>query len=203
MFITFEGIDFCGKSTQVKLLETYLIQNRKSIVKTIREPGGTEISEKIRTILLEKKISDMSIETEILLFSASRAQLVQKVIKPNLVDGKVVISDRFHDSTTAYQGYGRGIPLDYIKAINEFAIDGCLPDVTFILDIDLETAEVRRQVKNSELDRMESSGRNFFERVRAGYLELASGHKRFVILDGKDDIMTIHKKIIDEVEKRF
>lgn len=203
MFITFEGIDHCGKSTQVKLLENYFIDEKGQDVINIREPGGTGISEKIRSILLDKKISDMKIETEILLFSASRAQLVREIIKPGLQKGKVVISDRFHDSTTAYQGYGRGIPLEYINAINSFAIEGCVPDITFIIDIDLETAEERKRSKNSVLDRMEIAGREFFERVRTGYLEIASTHKRFVVINGKDEINIINKRIIEEVKKRF
>ncbi|NUN09814.1 MAG: dTMP kinase [Ignavibacteriaceae bacterium] len=203
MFITFEGIDHCGKSTQVKLLENYFINEKGLDVINIREPGGTGISEKIRTILLDKKISDMKIETEILLFSASRAQLVREVIKPGLEQGKVVISDRFHDSTTAYQGYGRGIPLEYINTINSFAIAGCVPDITFIIDIDLETAEERKKSKNSVPDRMEIAGREFFERVRNGYREIARTHKRFVLIDGKDEIGIIKNRIIEEVKKRF
>ncbi len=203
MFISFEGIDFCGKSTQVKLLSDYLLNERGFKIQNIREPGGTQISEKIRTILLDRKIFDMTIQAEILLFSASRSQLVQQVIKPSLNEGTVVISDRFHDSTTAYQGFGRGISIEYIETINRFAIDGTLPDVTFILDIDVETAEKRRVQKNTVPDRMESAGKEFFTRVRDGYLTMARSDKRFVVIDGKMDVMNIHKEIINEVENRF
>ena len=121
MFITFEGLDFCGKSTQVEILKNYLESKGKD-VKIIREPGGTEISEKIRDILLDKKNSEMTIESELLLFSSSRAQLVRERIIPLLKEGYFVISDRFHDSSVAYQGYGRGISISSVKEIQNFTI---------------------------------------------------------------------------------
>ena len=143
MFITFEGIDFCGKSTQVELLKNYLIGINKK-VHLIREPGGTEISEKIREILLDKKNNAMVMETEIFLFSASRAQLVKEVIRPYLQKGYYVISDRFHDSSTAYQGYGRGLPVDSILKIHNLAIGDTIPDITFFIDIPNEVAFQRK-----------------------------------------------------------
>jgi dTMP kinase len=201
MFITFEGIDFCGKSTQIELLKSYLLKNKKK-VQVIREPGGTKISEKIRTILLDKENSKMLMETEFLLFSASRAQLVREKIRPYLDEGIYVISDRFHDSSTAYQGYGRGISIEVILSIHKLAIGNTIPDVTFFLDIPVEVAEQRRQEKLSEyLDRIEISDMGFFSRVRNGYLELAKNENRFRILNGTDSVENIQEKIINEIEK--
>lgn len=200
MFITFEGIDFCGKSTQVNLLKKYLEDKNKD-VKLIREPGGTDISEKIREILLDKSHEKMFIETEVLLFSASRAQLVREVIQPYLKENIYVISDRFHDSTIAYQGFGRSIPLDFIRKINEFAIGGAIPDLTFIIDISIEESGRRKsQVKKELLDRIELSEINFYKKVRDGYLYLAGTEKRFKILDGMLSIKEIHEQIINEIK---
>ena len=201
MFITFEGIDFCGKSTQIELLKSYLLKNKKK-VEVIREPGGTEISEKIRTMLLDKQNSKMLMETEFLLFSASRAQLVREKIRPYLEKGIYVISDRFHDSSTAYQGYGRGISIEVILSIHKLAIGNTLPDITFFIDIPVEIAEQRRQEKLSEhLDRIENSNKDFYSRVRNGYLELAKNENRFRILNGTDSIENIHENIINEIDK--
>ena len=201
MFITFEGIDFCGKSTQIELLKSYLLKNNKK-VQVIREPGGTEISEKIRSMLLDKENCKMLMETEFLLFSASRSQLVREKIRPYLDEGIYVISDRFHDSSTAYQGYGRGISIEVVFSIHKLAIGNTIPDVTFFLDIPVEVAEQRRQEKLSEhLDRIEISDMDFFSRVRNGYLELAKNQNRFRILNGTDSVDNIQEKIIYEIEK--
>ncbi len=199
MFISFEGIDFCGKSTQVELLKEYLIKQNKK-VQLIREPGGTQISEKIRDILLDKKNNAMVMETEIFLFSASRAQLVREVIRPYLEAGYYVISDRFHDSSTAYQGYGRGLPLDAILKIHNLAIGNTIPDLTFIIDIPTNVAlERKRNKSRSDLDRIELSNNNFYEKVRVGYLELATKENRFRVIDGTETIEKIHQKIIYEI----
>jgi dTMP kinase len=200
MFITFEGIDFCGKSTQVELLKNYLVSCNKK-VHLIREPGGTEISEKIREILLDKKNNAMVMETEIFLFSASRAQLVKEVIRPYLQKGYYVISDRFHDSSTAYQGYGRGLPVDTIMKINNLAIGDTIPDVTFFIDIPNEVAVERKAKKTHlDLDRIEVSDNLFFERVRAGYHYLAEKEKRFRIIDGTQSVKKINEQIINEIK---
>ncbi|MEO8232604.1 MAG: dTMP kinase [Ignavibacteriota bacterium] len=200
MFITFEGIDFCGKSTQVKLLKDYLIEQKKEVY-LIREPGGTEISEKIRAILLDKKNNVMVMETEIFLFSASRAQLVREVIRPYLQKGYYVISDRFHDSSTAYQGFGRGLSVDAILNIHNLAIGDTIPDITFFIDIPNSVAIERKQnVAHSELDRIEVSDNNFYERVRDGYLYLAKKEKRFRIIDGTQNINQINEQIIKEIK---
>jgi len=201
MFITFEGIDFCGKSTQVKLLKEFL-ESKGKTVKIIREPGGTEISEKIREILLDKKHLNLTIETEIFLFSASRAQLVREVIQPYLEKNYYVLSDRFHDSTTAYQGFGREIPLPIVEQINNLVIGKTIPDLTFFIDIPTEEAGNRKHLNSLvELDRIELSKNDFYERVRKGYFYLAEKEPRFKVLNGLQDINTIHNEIITEVEK--
>ena len=199
MFITFEGIDFCGKSTQVELLRKYLTERNKN-VEIIREPGGTKISEMVRSILLDKIHDNMCNETEIFLFSASRAQLVREKIRPYLMKGYYVISDRFHDSSTAYQGFGRGLSIDAIININSLAIGETIPDITFFVDIPVEEAENRKQQKYiHELDRIEVSEKEFYEKVRSGYLYL-SKDKRFRIIDGTKSVLEIHKEIVKEIE---
>jgi dTMP kinase len=199
MFISFEGIDFCGKSTQVELLKKYLLGKNKE-VEIIREPGGTEISEKVREILLDKKHYHMFMEAEIFLFSASRAQLVREKIRPCLEKGIYVISDRFHDSTTAYQGFGRGIDPETVKHINNLAIGKTIPGLTFIVDIPVEVAEQRKNQKhNMELDRIEVSDSGFYNRVRQGYLSLAEKEKRFKIIDGTLSIQEVHNKVVNEL----
>lgn len=201
MFISFEGIDFSGKSTQIDLLKNYLT-GKGNKVEIIREPGGTEISEKVRTVLLDKENSNMYWETEFLLFSASRAQLVREKIRPYLKDRIYVISDRFHDSSTAYQGFGRGIPIQVILNIHKLAIGDTIPDITFFIDIPVEVAQQRSRKKISKnLDRIERSEDEFYEKVRNGYLQLADTEKRFRIINGMEDINVIHRKIINEIEK--
>lgn len=201
MFITFEGLDFCGKSTQVQLLEKYFKESGKQ-VKIIREPGGTPISEKIRDILLDKKNSEMSIETELILFSASRSQLVNQVIIPAIQKDVFVISDRFHDSSIAYQAFGRKINLEFVEELQRFVIGKAVPDLTFFLDIPIEEVLKRKsKVKSIELDRIELSEMDFYERVREGYLYLAKKEKRFFSINGNLSIVEIHKKIIEKVEK--
>lgn len=200
MFITFEGIDFCGKSTQIELLKNHLKKQNKK-VKIIREPGGTLISEKIRELLLSKKNGEMFNEAEIFLFSASRAQLVRERIQPLLNEGFYVLSDRFHDSTTAYQGYGRGVDLDTVKKINNLAIDGTIPDLTFIIDISINIAEGRKLLKEREqLDRLEILDEEFFNNVRNGYLKMANEEKRFKIINGELDKINISEIIFNEVK---
>jgi dTMP kinase len=199
MFISFEGIDFCGKSTQVELLQSYLINKGKKVL-LIREPGGTEISEKIRDILLDKKNYKMQMEPEILLFSASRAQLVREKIRPFLEEGYYVISDRFHDSTTAYQGYGRGIPIESVIHINRVAIENTIPDITFFIDIPVSVYNIRKNMKHEgELDRIEISHDQFYDRVRKGYLEIAKMEKRFRVINGTLSIGEIHNIIVNEL----
>ncbi len=200
MFITFEGVDLCGKTTQAEILIRRLKDLGYDVV-FVREPGGTKISEIIRNILLDLRNCEMDSITELFLFSASRAQLVREVILPSLKNGKIVVCDRFYDSTLAYQGYGRGIDIEKIKVINELASFGLTPDITFLIDIPVEEIYRRKQkavesgnAKNT-VDRMEISGFEFYERVRWGYLEIAKMSERFVVIDGTKGIDEISEKI--------
>lgn len=202
MFITFEGLDFCGKSTQVQLLEKYLVEEGKKVI-VLREPGGTPISEKIRDILLDKKNSEMKFETEALLFAASRSQLVNETIIPALKNNIYVLSDRFHDSSIAYQSYGRGLSKNFVVELQKFVIKEAVPTITFFIDIPVDEV-VRRmsKVKKVELDRIESSKVDFYERVRKGYLELSSSQKRFKVLNGLLPIPKLHEQIVSEINLR-
>lgn len=196
MFISFEGIDASGKSTQVKLLEEYLKSRHKRVL-VVREPGGTKLSEEIRGILLSKENFNMVKECEIFLFSASRAQLVREVIIPKLKEGFIVISDRFHDSTTAYQGIGRDIDLETVYQIHKLAIDDCIPDLTFFIDITFEESIRRKEVQNLFPDRIESLGNDFYKKVRDGYFKIAELEpSRFKVIDGMRDPAEIHNEII-------
>ena len=197
MLITFEGIDGSGKSTQIQLLKTFIEANLGRNVVVYREPGGNIVSEKIRSLLLD---TDFEIQpvTEMLLFSAARAQLVADDVMPNLKNGSIVILDRFYDSTTAYQGYGRGAaPINEIHALNHFAALGLKPDVTFYLRLDLEEAQLRRS--GDEKDRMERSGNVFYEKVIQGFDEMAKQESRFCVLDASLSKEEIHRLITEKV----
>jgi dTMP kinase len=184
MFITFEGIDCSGKSTQIDHLIRKLRRGHWDVL-VVREPGGTEISERIRTLLLDVRHGEMDGSTELLLFSASRSQLVTERIQPALERGDIVIADRFHDSTTAYQGFGRGIDVEAITHIHRIATHGLSPDISFFLDISVEESLKRRSARAGSIDRMEAADTAFFERVREGYLSIASiSPSRFRIIDG-------------------
>jgi dTMP kinase len=200
MFLSFEGIDCCGKTTQAKLLVEKL-QELNHTVLFLREPGGTEISEQIRQILLNKKNLKMTQITELLLFSASRSQLVTEVIKPAIAKGTIVITDRFVDSTTAYQGYGRGLHHGGVKSINMIATSGLMPKKTFFIDIPVQEMYSRRLANRQETDRMEMSNEDFFNRVREGYIELAKEEPgRYVTIDGRQEINVIKEIIWKEVD---
>jgi dTMP kinase len=192
--ITFEGLDFSGKSTQVGLfLERLTRENMKATV--VRDPGGTGIGERIRAILLDRQILTMSDFTELFLFSASRSQLVHEVVKPMLESGTVVVLDRFYDSTTAYQGWGRGLPIEAIATMNHLASHGMVPAITFFIDIPVEEVERRMLLQKNGADRMEMSGRVFYERVREGFLHLAETNRRFEVIDGTLAIEEIQRKV--------
>lgn len=201
MFITFEGLDFSGKSTQIGLLADRLSREGFD-VKVIRDPGGTEIGEKVRSILLDKGSLRMADLTELFLFSASRSQLVHELILPALERGTMVVCDRFYDSTTAYQGWGRGLPLDVIRTVNHIAATGLVPDITFFMDIPVHQVEERMRKQESRADRMESSGQGFYERVRKGYLQLAAEEKRFEVVDGLLPVDAVHAMIWERVQKQ-
>lgn len=195
MLITFEGLDFSGKTTQIKLLTDKLRQHQYDVL-VVREPGGTPISEKIRDILLDKKNLEMTQIAELLLFSAARTQLVSQIIIPALQSGKIVICDRYDDSTTAYQGYGRGISLEAVKHINKLATLGTVPDITFFIDIPLSEVAHRLKESKASADRMESSGDTFYEKVRTGYFQIANNDpKRFLVIEGNRSIETVADEI--------
>ncbi len=195
MFLSFEGLDGSGKTTQAKLLQEKLVAEQYT-VQFLREPGGTEISERIRDILLDKKHLGMTEIAELLLFSSARTQLVTQVIQPALEKQTIVLCDRFVDSTTAYQGYGRGLQLDAVKTINAFATCGVLPHKTFFIDIPVDEMYRRRTANNLSVDRMEMSSKEFYERVRNGYHAIAKEEPhRFIIINGMQNVETIHQEI--------
>ena len=210
MLITFEGIDGAGKSTQVTKLKRHLEELGREVM-TLREPGGTPVAEQIRELLLESR-NDITPVGELLLFAASRAELAQRVILPSLESGTDVILDRFFDSTTAYQGYGRGLDLDMLAEINRIASCGLSPDVTFFLDLTPEDALMRKFSEKSlplafeseELDRMENSGLDFYRRVRSGYHAIgAENPDRFVTLDALLSPAEIHREIVAKLDALF
>jgi len=204
LFITIEGIDGSGKSTQAERLREAL-QARNQTVLQLREPGGTRIGEAIRQVLLAKESDGMSAETELLLFEAARAQLVRTVIEPALAAGSIVLSDRFMDSTVAYQGYGRGMDLDLVDRLNAFAIGRCKPHLTILLDLEPEQAMARLGSRPGKTDRLDDEGIAFMRRTRDGYLKIAERDPdRYRILKADlpedallDQILTILKEGFD------
>ena len=202
-FISFEGLDFSGKSTQIRFLTESLKQTGQKVC-LIREPGGTQISEKIRDILLDKNHMHMTDICEVLLYSAARHQLVNEKISKELAQGAFVIADRYVDSTTAYQGYGRKLPMDFINQLNTVATDNLLPSITFFLDINIKTLLERKQSRRDGADRLESQQLVFYERIRKGYLEIAElKKKRYVLIDGTLSVNTIKKEIWEYVTTKF
>ena len=186
-FITFEGGEGCGKSTQVKRLKEALEREGVRVLLT-REPGGTWLSEEIRHLIKDQTTDAPCDRSELLLFLAARAQLVKNVIRPALDAGKWVVSDRFSDSTLAYQGYGRGLPLDFLRTANDFACEGLRPDLTLLLDAAPEVSAARMRKReaatNTTADRMERAGEAFHERIRSGFAELAKAEPdRIVTID--------------------
>ena len=200
-FITFEGIDGSGKTTQINLLEAKL--NQQGIPTLIlREPGGTKLSEKIRGILLDRKNINLSPSAESLLFVAARTQLMAEKIKPSLEQNQFVICDRYADSTVAYQGYGRGLNVKYLEELNKFATDSIQPDITIILDVDPEKAAIR--MASDVPDRLESAGINFFLKVRKGYYEIARRYpQRCVIIDGSRPESEVFELVLKEVNNKL
>ena len=199
--ITFEGIDGSGKSTQIKLISDILHKNNINNI-VIREPGGTKISEKIRDILLDND-NTISKYTEALLFLSSRSQLVNEVIRPALDRGCYILCDRYIDSTIAYQGYGRGIDLSQIKVLNDLAIESIYPDITFILDINVNTSLSRRLTKSK--DRMEQVNENFLIKVRKAYLKIADDDKkRCIVVDcNNKSIIDINNELVSFMNLRY
>lgn len=197
MLITFEGIDGSGKSTQIALLQKRLTETGKK-VNVFREPGGTPVSEIIRDILLNPEI-ELNPVTELLLFSSARSQLVTEKVLPALKKGEIVILDRFYDSTTAYQGYGRNsLPIEQIDQINSIASHSLEPDVTFYLHLSLE--ESVQRTTHLDKDRMEQSGDSFFNKVYDGFQKLSKEHSRFRVIDASRSPEEVHNLIVAELD---
>ncbi len=199
LFITFEGLDGSGKTTQIKLLHDFLRGEGLDVIVT-REPGGTEIGDRIRDILLSKKHAGMNYRTEALLFLASRAELVSKTITPALEKGRVVICDRFFDSTVVYQGIARGLGEEQILNMSLWAAEGLIPDITFLLSVKVSMGDERIKIINRKRDRIEVEKDLFKEKIYQGYLKIAQKNRdRFVILNGGDDIQMVFDKIKNKV----
>jgi dTMP kinase len=203
LFVTFEGGEACGKSTQLSRLVRRLEKLNRPVL-AVYDPGSTEVGAAIRQLLLHAKPGDsMRSETELLLFAASRAQLVGETIRPALKKGSVVVSDRFYDSTTVYQGFGRGLDLAFVRALNEFVAHGCRPDRTFLLDLDVaisRSRQLRRVRPVGQQDRMERLSDDFFEKVRHGYLKIAEAEPdRVKIVDASGTEDQVEEAIWSEI----
>ena len=207
--ITFEGIDGCGKSTQMRLLEQYLAERGVAVVST-REPGGTELGRKIRSALLDGGKGSVEPLAELLLYAADRAQHVRQVIMPALAKGEVVLSDRFYDATTVYQGYARGFDLKLVNQLNELATGGLKPDLTLLFDLDVETGLKRTRRRGDETgvaarpDRLDQEPVEFHELVRNAYLEIAAREpERFRVIPSAGQVEETFKLMIKEVRSLF
>jgi dTMP kinase len=198
-FITFEGMDGCGKTTQLRLFAQFLREQGREVVETV-EPGGTAIGQQIRRILLAPSSVEIHARTELLLYFASRAQNVEQVIRPALAAGKVVLCDRFTDSTLVYQGCGRGLDTQIVRDLDRIACQGLKPDATVLIDIDLETSLHRARRRNERVgpaeSRIDEEGAAFHERVRKGYLALAEAEpERIAVIDGRAGVQEVAQRI--------
>jgi dTMP kinase len=204
LFITFEGSEGCGKSTQIGRLASRLRDAGREVV-LLREPGGTPIGEQIRHLLqYDESAGAMTPEAELLLFAASRAQLVREVIRPAIERGAVVLCDRFLDSTTVYQGVARALDRGDVAAVNAFAVGGTLPDLTLLLDLDAAEGRRRAASRKGPVDRMEQEGEEFYEAVRRGYLELAEASPgRFAVIDASGNEASVESLISAALAERF
>lgn len=202
IFITMEGPDGAGKSTQIDLLKKYLEDKGYNILLT-RDPGGNDISEAIRGIILNKDFTEMGYMTELLLYASARAQLVKENIKPALEARTAVIADRFVDSSAVYQGIGRGLGIDTVYKVNEFALQGIMPDMTILMDLDAEVGLARKK-NQAELDRMERESVDFHKKVVAGYRDLADRYpERILKVDAALQVQEIHDIIVANIEKKL
>ncbi|TCS94328.1 dTMP kinase [Hazenella coriacea] len=199
MFITFEGPEGAGKTTQISRVHDFL-KNRGISCIAVREPGGTNIGNRIRELLLDPKLNEMKQRTEILLYAASRTQLVEEVILPELASGKVVLCDRYVDSSIAYQGYGANWNIDEVVTINQIATGRVLPDRTYLLDIPVQFGQKRLQIRGDQKDRIELKEKLFHTRVREGYLQLAKEEpNRFQYVDATGDVEEVYQQIIADL----
>jgi dTMP kinase len=202
-FISFEGIDFSGKTTQIQLLRNKLEQIGKKVI-ILREPGGSLISERIREILLDERYKNMTDLCELLLYSAARNQVVSEIICHDLAVGNFILADRYVDSTTAYQGYGRRLPLEFIRNLNRLVTQGIMPYITFLLEIDLKQQIYRKKIRNSGSDRLEKENLEFYQRIHTGYKKIALAQKRRIkIIDANRSIEKIEIEIWEYVMKKL
>ena len=198
MFVTFEGCEGVGKSTQLNMLKEYLKKTGQDAV-YVREPGSTAISEKICSIILDPENTEMTAQTEALLYAAARAQLVAEVILPSLAQGRTVICDRYVDSSVAYQGYARGLGTEFVRSVNAFALENAVPDVTVF--IDLRPSAAFRSVRRE--DRLEQEAADFHDKVYEGYIaQSKASNGRFVMIKPEKDKLATHKKILDALRER-
>jgi dTMP kinase len=201
-FVVLEGVEGAGKTTQVRLLSTWLVAMGVPHL-AAREPGGTGVGEGIRELLLEQRELAMPAETELLLMLAARAAFVQDVVRPALAEGRVVVADRFDLSTFAYQGYGRGLPLDEVRRLNAFATGGLVPDLYVVLDLPVGEGAERQQREGRERDRIEREGVAFLERVRAGYQALCADEGRARVVDARGAPEVVHGRLRTLLEGAF
>lgn len=206
LFITFEGVDGCGKTTQLRLLASWLKERGRNIVETV-EPGGTDIGREIRKILLDPANTAIRPRTELLLYFASRAQNVEEVIRPAIENNAVILCDRFTDSTIVYQGCGRGLQTDVILDLHRIACGALKPDITLLIDVDVDTSLARARRRNDRTDanesRIDEEGRDFHERVRRGYLQLAANEPdRFITIDGMHPAVEVAAAIREAIQNR-
>lgn len=200
MFITFEGPDGSGKSTIIQKVYDYLIENNYNVIKT-REPGGSPIAEKIRNLILDTENIKMGYRTEALLYAASRAQHVEETILPALNENKIVLCDRFLISSLAYQGVGRGLGIENVRNINDFAINGVFPDFVLFFDVDPITT-LKRKSSLDTADRLEKEGNNFHERVYNGYKEILNSEKNIEIIDATQSVEDVFSQCIEVLKRR-
>lgn len=200
-FITLEGCEGVGKSRQIKMLEEYL-QSQKIEYFLTREPGGTPVSEQIRKVILDGKNVAMTDECEALLYAAARVQLLKEEVCPRLESGQLVLCDRYVDSSFAYQGYARGLGVEFVEKINDYAIKNCMPDYTLFLDLPPKLAFLRKGGVD-KTDRLELSGMDFHEKVYAGYIALAKKYpERFIVIDASGERDVTHAKIISALKEK-
>jgi dTMP kinase len=208
-FVTFEGIEGCGKTTQIQLLKDSLEKQGYRVI-TTREPGGTPIGDKIRSILLDSCYNEIDLKTELLLYQAARAQHVKDIIRPSLDHGQVVICDRFTDATLVYQGYAQKLNKDFITLLSQFVTDNLIPDLTILIDCPVEIGLQRAQNRIAQNldgpseDRFEEKNAEFHQAVRLGYLDIADNNStRFLIVDGREDPTRVHGSILSAVLEKL
>ncbi|MFN8464391.1 MAG: dTMP kinase [Caldilineaceae bacterium] len=200
IFITFEGPEGSGKTTQIALLARSLMERRRTVLMT-REPGGTRIGDAVRGVLLDSSHTEMSERAEALLFNAARAQLVEQVIKPALARGEIVLCDRYGDSTLAYQGYGHGQPLEPLRQLIEYATGGLTPNLTIYLDLDVRKGLARKRAGAAEeWNRIEEKTLVYHEAVRQGYLQMATHSSRWLVVDADQPVEAIQTQILARVD---